>query len=341
MTALPVSSDFSTATDSRSSARVASVVTRFAPSPTGRLHLGHAYSAVQAHDRARGAGGRFLLRIEDIDGTRSRPEHVAAIEADLRWLGLGWDGPVLFQSMRLDVYAAALERLRGMGLLYPCFCTRAEIAASLSAPHGPEAVYPGTCRALDADAVAARVAHGDRFAWRLDMAKALALAPPLPGREGLGVGRLEAGVAPHYGPTHPSIPSLPRRGGVNLTWTDEIAGTIVADPLSHGDVILARKDAPASYHLAVTIDDAAQGVSHVVRGVDLFGATHVHRLLQALLGFPTPVYHHHALIAGPDGARLAKRNHAPTLESLRLAGEDGPALAASLRAGIGFVAANA
>ncbi|TPG48239.1 glutamyl-Q tRNA(Asp) synthetase [Sphingomonas glacialis] len=319
-----------------------SVVTRFAPSPTGRLHLGHAFSAILAHDRARAAGGRFLLRIEDIDGTRSRAEHVAAIEADLRWLGLGWDGPVLFQSSRLDVYAAALERLRGMGLLYPCFCTRAEIAASLSAPHGPEAVYPGTCRGLHDDMRAARMVRGDRFAWRIDMAKAVALTPPLPGREGLGVGRPEADVALHYGPTHPSIPSLPGRGGAAaLVWTDEIAGTVVADPLSHGDVILARKDAPASYHLAVTIDDSAQDVSHVVRGIDLFAATHVHRLLQVLLGLPTPTYHHHALIADADGTRLAKRTNAPTLERLRLAGEDGASVAERLRAGIGFIAVNA
>uniref|UniRef100_UPI0035CC09C6 glutamyl-Q tRNA(Asp) synthetase n=1 Tax=uncultured Sphingomonas sp. TaxID=158754 RepID=UPI0035CC09C6 len=315
------------------------LVTRFAPSPTGRLHLGHAYSAVLAHDRARGAdgaGGRFLLRIEDIDGTRSRPEHVAAIEADLRWLGLAWDGPIVFQSARLDRYAAALERLRGMGLLYPCFCTRAEIAASLSAPHGVEAVYPGTCRGLSADARAARIARGDRFAWRLDMAQAVgALPPTLAGREGNEgwVGPLsDAALAPHR-PT-PS-PSLPGRGGITLHWHDDIAGTVRADPFAHGDVILARKDAPASYHLAVTVDDAAQGVTLVVRGVDLFAATHVHRLLQALLGLPTPRYHHHALLTGPDGARLAKRTGAPTLEALRLAGEDGLALAETLRAGAG------
>lgn len=271
--------------------------TRFAPSPTGRLHLGHAFSALQAHDFARALGGRFTLRIEDIDGTRSRPEHVAAILEDLDWLGLRWDEPPVFQSQRLPLYAAALDQLRAMGLLYPCFCTRADIAASLSAPHGPEgALYPGTCRGL---------AHPDLsrpHSWRLDMAAAIA------------------------------------RVG-DLVWQDALAGAVAADPLSHGDVILARKDAPASYHLAVTIDDAAQGISHVVRGADLFTATHVHRLLQALLDLPTPYYRHHALLAGPDGTRLAKRHGAPTLESLRLAGEDGRALADRLRKGevpIGF-----
>lgn len=271
--------------------------TRFAPSPTGRLHLGHAFSALQAHDFARHAGGRFTLRIEDIDGTRSRPEHVAAILADLDWLGLTWDEPPSFQSQRLPLYEAALGRLRAIGLLYPCFCTRADIVASLSAPHGPEgALYPGTCRSLvDPDLTRPH-------SWRLDVAKAVALAGP-------------------------------------LTWHDAGAGIVEADPLSHGDVILARKDAPASYHLAVTVDDAAQGISHVVRGADLFAATHVHRLLQALLDLPTPDYRHHALLAGPDGTRLAKRHGAPTLEALRRAGADGRALAARLRKGevpIGF-----
>ena len=285
------------------------IVTRFAPSPTGRLHLGHAYSAIQAHDRARVAGGRFLLRIEDIDGTRSRPEYVAVIEADLRWLALEWDGPVLFQSTRLDAYAAALERLRGMGLLYPCFCTRAEIAASLAAPHGAEAVYPGTCREL-ADAVRARqIAAGAAHAWRLNMARAVALVE------------------------HAAI-----------SWHDDMAGDIAADPLAHGDVILARKDVPASYHLAVTVDDAAQGVTHVVRGIDLFAATHVHRLLQALLDLPTPIYRHHALLTDATGQRLAKRNDAPTLESVRSGGADGRALADLLRGGrlpIGIALGNA
>jgi glutamyl-Q tRNA(Asp) synthetase len=264
--------------------------TRFAPSPTGRLHLGHAYSAILAHDFARARGGRFLLRIEDIDGTRSRPEHVAAILADLAWLELAWDGDVTFQSQRLARYAEALERLRDMGLLYPCFCTRAEIAAaSLAAPHGDEPVYPGTCRGIrDPDLTRPHC-------WRIDMARAVAVAGA-------------------------------------LTWTDH-GTTVAADPLAAGDVVLARKDAPASYHLAVTIDDAAQEVSDVVRGRDLFAATHIHRLLQALLGLPTPAYHHHALLTGPDGERLAKRHGAPSLEARRLAGEDGLAVAAALRAG--------
>lgn len=264
-------------------------VTRFAPSPTGRLHLGHALSAVCAHDLARAGGGRFLLRIEDIDGTRSRPEHVDTILRDLEWLGLEWDD-LSFQSDRLDLYAAAQARLAD--LLYPCFCTRAEIAASLSAPHGAVAVYPGTCRHLSPEARAARMAmpHG----WRLDMARAAGRTGP-------------------------------------LSWQDDRAGIVAADPLAHGDVILARKDAPASYHLAVTVDDAAQGVTHVVRGVDLFDATHVHRLLQALLGLPTPLYHHHPLILGADGQRLAKRHGAPALAAMREGGEDGRALADALR----------
>jgi glutamyl-Q tRNA(Asp) synthetase len=283
------------------------VVTRFAPSPTGLLHLGHAWSAIRSYDRAREAGGRFLLRIEDIDGTRSRPGFLAAIEADLAWLGLGWDSPVVRQSDRLALYAAALEQLRAMGLLYPCFCTRAEIAASLSAPHGaPERVYPGTCRHLDESDRARRIAT-EQHAWRLDTTAAVAMTGP-------------------------------------LTWVDEIAGRVIADSLSHGDVIVARKETPASYHLAVTVDDAAQGVTHVVRGADLFAATHVHRLLQALLDLPVPVWRHHALIAGPDGERLAKRHGAPSLAAMREAGGDGRALADALRAGevpIGFSLVNA
>ncbi|RZF65504.1 tRNA glutamyl-Q(34) synthetase GluQRS [Sphingomonas populi] len=271
-------------------------VTRFAPSPTGRLHIGHAASAIRAHDHARAAGGRFLLRIEDIDGTRSRPEFIAGIEADLEWLGLTWDGPVLRQSTRLDAYAAALETLRGMGLLYPCFCTRAEIAASLSAPHGgPDGpLYPGTCRHLSAAEASSRFA--EPHCWRIDMATAVARTGP-------------------------------------LRWHDARAGDVTADPLAHGDVVLARKDAPASYHLAVTIDDSWQGVTDIVRGQDLFAATHVHRLLQALLGLPTPRYHHHPLLTDANGKRLAKRDGAPTLAALRDSGIDGVALADAVRAG--------
>ncbi len=280
------------------------VHTRFAPSPTGRLHLGHAWSAIQAHDFARANGGQFTLRIEDIDGTRSRPEHVEAILRDLEWLGLGWDGEVTFQSQRLAMYEEALDRLRAEGLLYPCFCTRADIAASLTAPHGPEgALYPGTCRGLAAPDLSRP------HCWRLDMEKALATL-----------------------------------GNPEFFWHDAFAGRILADPASAGDVVLARKDAPASYHLAVTVDDAAQGITHVVRGVDLFAATHVHRLLQALLGLPTPEYRHHPLLLGPDGTRLAKRHGAPSLEAMRLAGEDGRALAARLREGqlpVGIAAAQA
>lgn len=277
------------------------VTTRFAPSPTGLLHLGHAASAIRAHDFARAVGGRFLVRIEDIDGTRSRETFVAEILADLDWLALTWDGPVVRQSSRLSVYAEALDRLRHDRLLYPCFCTRAEIAESLIAPHGAAPVYPGTCRGVEASA---RMA--EPHCWRLDMAQAVA------------------------------------RAG-ELTWTDD-GREIVAEALAAGDVVLARKDAPASYHLAVTLDDAWQEVTDVVRGVDLFAATHVHRLLQALLGLPTPRYHHHPLLLGPDGQRLAKRHGAPSLKAMRDAGEDGRAVADMLRAGrlpAGFSAASA
>jgi glutamyl-Q tRNA(Asp) synthetase len=273
------------------------VVSRFAPSPTGRLHYGHAYSAVRAHDLARAAGGRFLLRIEDIDPGRARAEHIEGIIEDLRWLGLGWDGEPLLQSRRLPVYAEALGRLRAMGLAYPCFCTRAEIAAeiaaSASAPHGPDGPhYPGTCRRLTAAEREARM--GEPHAWRLDMARAADLAGP-------------------------------------LFWHDAEAGRVEAEPHVHGDVVVARKDAPTSYHLAVTVDDAAQSVTDVVRGIDLFAATHVHRLLQALLGLPTTRYHHHPLLTDAVGRRLAKRDGAPSLADLRAAGEDGLAVAERLR----------
>jgi len=263
-------------------------VTRFAPSPNGPLHLGHAWAAVVAHDLARARGGRFLLRIEDIDGTRSRAELVDGILADLAWLGLAWDGPVVFQSARLASYAAAGERLKALGLLYPCRCTRAEVlaAARESGPDGP--VYPGTCRGREVDPAGA--------AWRLDMGRAVALAGP-------------------------------------LTWVDELAGVQRAAPERFGDVVLLRKEAPASYHLAATLDDAADGVTLVTRGADLFAASHVHRLLQALLALPVPVWHHHALLCEADGRKLAKRRGSPALGDLRRAGGDGAALADALRAG--------
>ncbi|HMO68084.1 MAG TPA: tRNA glutamyl-Q(34) synthetase GluQRS [Novosphingobium sp.] len=261
--------------------------TRFAPSPNGPLHLGHAFAAVVAHDRARREDGKFLLRIEDIDAERSRPELADEFRADLAWLGLAWDGEVVMQSARLARYAAAAERLKAMGLLYPCRCTRAEVsvAATRSGPDGP--VYPGTCRG--------RAVDPDGAAWRLDVAAALQRTGP-------------------------------------LDWLDEIAGPQVARPDLSGDVVLLRKDAPASYHLAATLDDAADGITHVTRGLDLFAASHVHRLLQALLGLPVPVWHHHPLLVGPDGQKLAKRRGSPSLADRRRAGEDGRALARSLRA---------
>ena len=266
------------------------IVTRFAPSPNGPLHLGHAFSAIVAHDLAQARGGRFVLRIEDIDGVRSRPELADEFHADLAWLGLGWD-EVAPQSARLASYEAAAERLRAMGLLYPCRCTRAEIAAAASAtgPDGP--VYPGSCRG-------AAIAPGEPVAWRLDVAEAL------------------------------------RRTGP-LRWTDQRKGEQRARPELAGDVVLVRKEAdtPASYHLAATLDDAADGITLVTRGMDLFAASHVHRLLQALLGLPVPVWHHHPLLLDTDGKKLAKRRGSPSLADRRLAGEDGTALAQALRKG--------
>ena len=304
------------------------VVSRFAPSPTGRLHLGHVFSAVRAHDLARAAGGRFLLRIEDIDAGRSREEFVAGIEEDLRWLGLGRDGEVVRQSRRLGHYADALERLKAAGLAYPCFCTRAEIAASAAAPHEAAPVYPGTCRGLSAAERERRMAR-EPHCWRLDVARAL--TPSRLRGEGPGEGESDADVAPRD-PRLPLSQPSPRRGE-GLWFHDATAGCTRADPLPQGDIVLARKDAPTSYHLAVTVDDAAQRVTDVVRGIDLFAATHVHRLLQALLGLPTPRYRHHALLLGPDGKRLAKRAGAPSLAELRAGGADPAALVAALRSG--------
>ena len=266
------------------------VVTRFAPSPNGPLHLGHAFSAIVAHDLARARGGRFLLRIEDIDGARSRPELADEFRADLEWLGLEWEEAPA-QSTRTGAYESAAATLAASGLLYPCRCARAEIAAAATAkgPDGP--VYPGTCRG-------ATFAPEEAAAWRLDVAEAL------------------------------------RRTGP-LTWLDERAGEQRARPELSGDVVLVRKDAetPASYHLAATLDDAADGVTLVTRGMDLFPATHIHRLLQALLGLPVPAWHHHPLLLDETGRKLAKRRGSPSLADRRRAGEDGRALADSLRAG--------
>jgi len=270
------------------------LTTRFAPSPTGQLHLGHAYSAVIAYQEARAAGGRFLLRIEDLDQTRSRPEFVDGIYEDLRWLGLDWDGEPIVQSRRSDAYTDALEQLKAQGLVYPCFCTRSDIAAALSAPHGPAGSrYPGTCRGLPVDPERrATTPHS----WRLDSAKAIKRA------------------------------GLPR-------WTEHDARSFTPNIGDIDDEILARKDAPAAYHLACVVDDAASGVTLVVRGMDLRPSTPVQRLLQRLLGLPDPRYLHHPIVVHEDGRRLAKRDLAPTLRALRDSGDNGRDLARRLARG--------
>lgn len=265
------------------------VVTRFAPSPTGYLHLGHAYSALFAAGQARKNGGRFILRIEDIDRSRCRPEFEDAIYEDLDWLGLAWEQPARRQSDHMDDYAEALKTLDGMGLLYPCFCTRGdiqrEIAGAANAPHGPDGpVYPGTCRGLSGAERKRRIGAGKAHALRLDMAAA---------NDRIGT----------------------------LFWEDREKGEIEAKPELFGDVVLARKDTPTSYHVAVTLDDHLQGVSLVTRGTDLFEATHVHRLLQALLGLSIPAYHHHELLVGDDGKRFAKRDRSLTIRTLRESGK--------------------
>lgn len=263
-------------------------ITRFAPSPTGELHLGHAHSALFAFTEAKRASGRFLLRIEDIDQGRCRPEFTDGIFADLEWLGLDWEKPVRVQSQHFADYRRALDRLDGMGLLYPCFCTRKDIAREVdgaaNAPHGPDGpLYPGHCRHLSAAERTERLAAGQPFALRLD------------------------------------VEAASRQAG-GLCWHDRTQGRQEAQPRLFGDVVLARKDTPASYHLAVTVDDALQGVTLVTRGVDLFEATHVHRLLQALLGLPTPDYAHHRLLTDESGRRYAKRDRSLTLRALREAG---------------------
>ena len=263
-----------------------SIVTRFAPSPTGFLHLGHAHAALTAHRYAK-PSGRFLLRLEDIDPARCRPVYAAAIEEDLRWLGLYWDGAARVQSAHFMAYRKVLDALNARGLVYPCFCTRADIAReigrSVAAPHAPDgsAVYPGICRALPRDVRARRIAAGEPHAVRLNMILALSAVPD------------------------------------TLAFTELGEGEIVCDPAAFGDVVLARKDAPASYHLCVVHDDAAQGVTLVTRGIDLKPATHLHRLLQALMGWAAPHYAHHRLLISPEGKRLAKRDGATSVRALR------------------------
>ena len=269
------------------------LITRFAPSPTGRLHLGHAYSAALGHARAQENKGKFLLRIEALDQTRSRPEFVDGITDDLRWLGLDWGEPLLIQSERSAEYEQALERIRDQGLVYACFCTRSDIAAALEAPHGSATHYPGTCRGLAVD-VERRAAMP--HSWRLDADKALALT---------------------------GLPSWSEADGRKFHSVRE----------DFDDAILARKDAPAAYHLACVVDDAETGVTLVTRAADLRSSTPIQRLLQELLGFPEPTYLHHAIVAHSDGRRLAKRDLAPTLAAMREAGADGRALAADLLAG--------
>jgi len=286
---------------------------RFAPSPTGPLHLGHAFSALMAHDAARAAGGRFLLRMEDLDGARVRPGYAAAIEADLAWLGIAWDGEVLCQSSRHAAYRAALQALAARGLLYACTCTRRDIAEAASAPQEGAAMgadglaYPGTCR--EAGHPLADLAPGS--ALRLHMAQAVAA---LGGAE--AVAQL-------------GFPELGRGPEGEIGWRPLDPRALVG---ATGDVVLRRKDGAAAYHLAVVVDDAHQAVSHVTRGQDLFAATGVHRLLQALLGLPTPSYRHHRLIRDETGRRLAKRDDARALATLREAGW-GPA---DVRAAVGL-----
>jgi glutamyl-Q tRNA(Asp) synthetase len=266
------------------------LVTRFAPSPTGFLHLGHAYAALYAWQRARRAGGRFLLRIEDIDIGRCRTEYLAAITEDLAWLGLDWDGEVRLQSTHFDECRSVLDALAGRGLLYPCFCTRAEILREMehaaSAPHAPDGspLYPGTCRDLSGDERAARIASGKPYALRLDIARALHLV------------------------------------GGELRFIEQGEGAVICRPERFGDVVLARKDTPSSYHLCVTHDDAQQGVTLVTRGADLKPATDLHRLLQELMHWPVPRYTHHAILTDASGKRLAKRDRDATLREMRVKG---------------------
>ena len=264
------------------------VVTRFAPSPSGPLHVGHLLAALQARRLADAHGGRCLLRVEDIDQRAQHPEYLQLMYEDLRWLDLEFDGEVMVQTQRFDRYRAVLEQLRCAGLLYPCFCTRTgiknQVAEMGRAPHATLGyLYPGTCRQLPPDQVAEKLAAGVPHTWRLDMQRVQDLI------------------------------GCP-------TWHDLRRGTQRCVPTAYGDVVLARKDFPASYHLAVVVDDAAQGVTHVTRGADLFDSTHIHRALQGVLGLPVPQYCHHALLRDNTGKRLAKRDGARSIASLRQAG---------------------
>jgi glutamyl-Q tRNA(Asp) synthetase len=283
-------------------------VFRFAPSPNGPLHLGHALSAILNFDAAQTSGGRFLLRIEDIDAGRTREEFVTGIEQDLRWLGLTWERPVRRQSRHLDDYARALDKLKARGLVYPCLCARGDVARAVAArargdlwPRDPDGafLYPGTCLGRR-DEVARRVAEGESAAWRLDMETALAVVGP------------------------------------DLVWSEEdddgVRHDVAVDARACGDVVVARRDIGVSYHLAVVVDDALQGVTDVVRGMDLYRATAIHRALQALLGLPAPRYRHHRLVVGDDGAKLAKSRRAPALRDLR----DQGATAADVRRSLGL-----
>jgi glutamyl-Q tRNA(Asp) synthetase len=270
--------------------------TRFAPSPTGYLHRGHAASALAAFRAAKGASGRFILRIEDIDATRCRPAYEQAIYEDLAWLGLDWEQPVRRQSEHMADYFGALDGLRKRGLVYRCFRTRREVLDEIGrAPHGALEVFRG--QALPAEEEARRLAASEPFAWRLS----------------LDAARADLGEAYDH-----------------LAFVEEGEGEITARPQTAGDVVLARKDVGVAYHLAVVVDDALQGVTHIIRGGDLKEATHIQRLLQALLDLPTPVYRHHPLLLGPDGKRLAKRDKAETLRSLRERGISPAEVVASL-----------
>lgn len=285
-------------------------VFRFAPSPNGELHLGHALSALLCHEQARRAGGRFLLRIEDIDAGRSRPEFVAGILEDLRWLGLKWQEPVVFQSRRFAAYRAATARLEAMGLLYPCFATRSEIEAAADGALDPDGapLYPGLWKGRSAREVAGRQAAGIPYALRLDMDAALSLVATM-------------------------------ATGQPLAFTETGEGsdrTITARPERWGDAVIVRKDVPTSYHLSVVVDDDWQGVTHVTRGLDLLAATDLHRLLQVLLGLREPVYHHHRLVTDPDGRKLSKSARDTSLRSLRGAG----ASAADVSRLVGFAPGN-